>query len=97
MDAKQHTTLGGSIGSDWIRPWWGKVEMMSDGECSLLSNSEGRLFGAGEPSHIDLCAHAAVSDVLSIRMSPVVTGATVIGMKYKDGVILAADTLALCS
>ena len=28
------------------------------------------------------------------RLSPIVTGATVIGMKYKDGVILAADTLA---
>ncbi|CAK8999160.1 unnamed protein product [Durusdinium trenchii] len=27
-------------------------------------------------------------------LSPIVTGATVIGMKYKDGVILAADTLA---
>jgi len=27
-------------------------------------------------------------------LSPIVTGATVIGMKYKDGVIMAADTLA---
>ena len=29
------------------------------------------------------------------RLSPIVTGATVVGLKYKDGVILAADTLAL--
>lgn len=28
------------------------------------------------------------------RLSPIVTGATVVGLKYKDGVILAADTLA---
>jgi len=33
-------------------------------------------------------------DAKQHTMSPVVTGATVIGMKYKDGVILAADTLA---
>lgn len=29
-----------------------------------------------------------------MRLSPIVTGATVVGLKYKDGVILAADTLA---
>ena len=29
------------------------------------------------------------------RLQPIVTGASVIGLKYKDGVIVAADTLAL--
>mmetsp|Transcript_32415 Transcript_32415/g.61041 ORF Transcript_32415/g.61041 Transcript_32415/m.61041 type:complete len:241 (+) Transcript_32415:57-779(+) len=33
-------------------------------------------------------------DAKQHTMSPVVTGATVIGMKYKDGVIVASDTLA---
>ena len=31
---------------------------------------------------------------MTARLQPIVTGATVVGVKYKDGVLLAADTLA---
>eukprot|EP00434_Breviolum_minutum_P038135 symbB.v1.2.033818.t1/scaffold4252.1/size42409/5 len=34
------------------------------------------------------------TDAKQHTLSPIVTGATVVGLKYKDGVILAADTLA---
>ncbi|OLP94888.1 Proteasome subunit beta type-4 [Symbiodinium microadriaticum] len=47
-------------------------------------NDRGRAMAPGQYS----------MDAKQHTMSPVVTGATVIGMKYKDGVILAADTLA---
>eukprot|EP00438_Fugacium_kawagutii_P028899 Skav225403 [mRNA] locus=scaffold2656:469360:473414:+ [translate_table: standard] len=35
------------------------------------------------------------TDAQQHTLQPIVTGATVVGLKYKDGVLLAADTLAL--
>ncbi|KAI9009553.1 nucleophile aminohydrolase [Gaertneriomyces semiglobifer] len=45
------------------------------------------------PAKVGSC-HAAAAGATTRTQQPIVTGTSVIGIKYKDGVMLAADTLA---
>ena len=66
---------------------------------SLIFQSDASLTVVFTDDKKDAVRHRIASALsghgLSIaRLQPIVTGATVVGLKYKDGVIVAADTLA---
>lgn len=95
-DAKQHTSLG----------WLGVLVLLLKlqfGISSKVGRSLEEVLQAWLMNWIWFDLHQTIGS-RSIhprfvheksRLSPIVTGATVVGLKYKDGVILAADTLAL--